>query len=148
MSASLVRGRARSHPSAERIQGAKEAQPLDELADERIHRDHSFGFQFPERHMDGPLIRASGTEAVGGQIGALTDAHAGVANQQKDIRAQVVAAEKLLLQQLILFGRKRTRQSVWKARDVLAPDQMSEVGKLFVHASSWKIQRSAISRLI
>jgi len=33
--------------------------------------------------------------AVRGEIGALTDAHASMAKQQKDIRAQVVAAEKL-----------------------------------------------------
>ena len=78
----------------ERFERAKEAQPLHELANERVHRDQPFGFQFPERHMYGPLIRARGTEAVGREIGALTDAHAGVANQHEDIRAQVVAAEK------------------------------------------------------
>ena len=65
----------------ELFQRAKEAQRPDELADKRIHRDQPFGFQFFERHMDGPLIRASGTEAVRCEIGALTDAHAGVANQ-------------------------------------------------------------------
>src|SRR5215831_16041365 len=80
--------------------------------------------------MDGPLIRARGTEAVRGEIGALTDAHTSVADQHEDIRSQIVAAEKLLLQQLILFSGKRTRKSVWKAGDVLASDQMSELGKL------------------
>src|SRR6185369_9767661 len=104
-------------------------QPLDELADERIHRDQPFGLQSPKRHMDGPLIRASGTQTVRCKIGALTDSHPSVANQEKDIRAQVVAAKKLLLQQLILFSRKRTRKSVRKARDVLAPNEMSEIGK-------------------
>jgi hypothetical protein len=112
------------------FQGAKEAQPLDEFRDERIHRDQSFGFEFAERDMDGPLVRTSGTEAVRCQIGALTDAHAGVADQQEDVRAQVVAAEELLLKQLILFGTKRTGQSVGEARDVLAPDQMSKFGKI------------------
>ena len=34
------------------------------------------------------------------------------------------------LQQLILFSGKRTRKSVWEARDVLAPDQMSEFREL------------------
>ena len=46
------------------FQGTKEAQPLDEFADERIDRNQSFGFQFAERDMDGPLVRTSGTEAV------------------------------------------------------------------------------------
>ena len=113
----------------EPFQRAKEAQPLDELADKRIHWDQPFGFQFPKRHMDGPLIRASGTQTVRCKIGALTDTHPSVTNQQKDVRAQVVAAKKLLLQQLILFSSKRTRQSVRKARDVLAPNEMSEIGK-------------------
>src|SRR5262249_17450609 len=36
------------------------------------------------------------------------------------------------LEQLILFGAKRTGQSVGEARDVLAADQMSEFGK-FAH---------------
>jgi hypothetical protein len=67
----------------EPFQRAKEAQPLDELADERIHRNQPFGFKFPERHMYGPLIGTSGTEAVRCEIGALTDAHTSVANQQR-----------------------------------------------------------------
>ena len=33
---------------------------LDEGADKRIDRDHAFGIEFAERHMHGPLIRASG----------------------------------------------------------------------------------------
>ena len=47
--------------------------------------------------MDGPLIRASATEAISSEIGAFTDAHAGVANQQKGIAAQIVAPQELLL---------------------------------------------------
>ena len=82
----------------ERFQRAKEAQPLDESADPRIHRDQPFGFQLSQWHVYGPLIRASGTEAVRRKIGAFTDAHASVANQQEDMGAQVVAAEKLPLQ--------------------------------------------------
>ena len=49
---------------------------------------------------------------------------------RKTLRAQIVAAEKLLLQQLILFRGKRAGQSVGKARNVLATDQMSKIGKL------------------
>jgi len=58
--------------------------------------------------MDGPLVRASGKEAVRCQIGTLTDSHASVADQE-DISAQVVAEKELLLRRLIVFGPKRTR---------------------------------------
>src|SRR5260370_37613225 len=81
--------------------------------------------------MNRPLIRAGRAKAVGGQIGTLTDAHAGVANQQKGIATQIVAAEELLLQELILLCCERTRKSVREARNVLAADQMGEVSKLF-----------------
>ena len=79
------------------FQRAKEAQPLDELADKRIHWDQSFGFQLAEGHMNGPLIWACAAEAVRCEIGALADAHASVADQQENIPTQVVAAEELLL---------------------------------------------------
>jgi hypothetical protein len=97
----------------ELFQRAKEAQSLDERADKRIDRDEPFRFEFPERHMYGPLIRAGGTETVRCEIGALTDAHTSVANHQKDVGAEIVAAEKLALQQLILFSGKRARKSIW-----------------------------------
>ena len=80
--------------------------------------------------MNRPLIRAGGAEAVEGQIGTLADAHAGVANQQKGIATQIIAAEELLLQELILLCGERTWQSLREARNVLAADQMSEFRKL------------------
>jgi hypothetical protein len=104
---------------------------LDEFTNKRIHRDHAFGLQLAEWHMNGPLIRARGAEAIAGQIGAFPDAHAGVANQQKSVAAQIVAPEELLLQELILLCSERTRESLRETRNVLAADQMSEVGKLF-----------------
>ena len=123
----MRRGRGKRRPSAGKwIKGTKESQALDEIANERIHRDHAFGLQFAERHMNRPLIRAGGTEAIEGQIGALADAHAGVANQQEGITAQIVAAEELLLQELVLLGGKRTGQSLRQAGNVLAADEMSE----------------------
>ena len=81
--------------------------------------------------MNRPLIRAGGAQAVEGQIGTFTDAHAGVANQQKGIATQVVAAEEFLLQEFILFCRERTWKSLREARNVLAADQMGEFRKLF-----------------
>src|SRR6202023_149270 len=76
-------------------------------------------------------IRARRTKAVEGQIGTFTDAHAGVANQQKGISTQVVAAEEFLLQEFILLCRERTWKSLWEAWNVLAADQMGEFRKLF-----------------
>ena len=50
----------------QRVEGAEEAQTLDEIAAEGIDGDHAFGFEFAEGDMNSPLIRASGTEAVRG----------------------------------------------------------------------------------
>ena len=115
----------------QRIEGAKESEALDEFTNKRIHRDHAFCFELAERHMNRPLIRAGGAEAIEGQIGALADAHAGVANQQKGIAAQIIAAEELLLQELILLCGERAWKSLREARNVLAADQMGEFRKLF-----------------
>jgi hypothetical protein len=77
-----------------------------------------------------PLIRAGRAKAVEGQIGTFTDAHAGVANQQKGIATQVVAAEEFLLQEFILFCREWAWKSLREARNILAANQMSEFRKL------------------
>jgi hypothetical protein len=103
----------------------------DEFTHKGIHGDHTFRFEFAERHVNGPLIRTGRTKAIEGQIGTFTDAHAGVANQQKGIGTQVVAAEEFLLQEFILFCRERTWKSLRAARNVLAADQMGEFRKLF-----------------
>jgi hypothetical protein len=80
--------------------------------------------------MNGPLIWTGGAQAITGQIGALADAHAGVTNQQKRISAEIIAAEKLLLEELILLRCERAWQSFGETRNVLATDQMSEFRKL------------------
>ena len=54
-----------------------------------------------------------------------------MANQQKGIATQIVAAEEFLLQEFILFCRKRTWKSPRETRNVFAADQMSEFRKLF-----------------
>jgi len=81
--------------------------------------------------MNGPLIRASRAKAIKGQIGTFADTHTGVANQQKGIVAQIIAAEELLLQEFILLWREWAWKSLWETRNVLAADQMSEFRKLF-----------------
>ncbi len=125
--------RAGQEPSigGQRIEGAKESQALDEFTDKRIDGDHAFGLQLAERHVNRPLIRAGGAETIAGQIGALTDAHTGVTNQQKSIAAQIVAAEELLLEELILLCGERTGESLRETRNVLGADQMGEFRKLF-----------------
>jgi hypothetical protein len=91
--------------------------------------------------MNRPLIRAEIVEAIIGKIGTLADAHSGVALQQEHIGGQIVAAEQFLLDQLILLGRQGAWQPLRSTWDVLATDQMGQVGdlrapgKLFQHAS-------------
>src|SRR6266478_2779692 len=77
------------------IKGTKELEASDEFTHKGIHGDHTFCFEFAEGHVNGRLIRAGGAQAVEGQIGTFTDAHAGVANQQKGIATQIVAAEEM-----------------------------------------------------
>jgi hypothetical protein len=112
------------------MEGAEEAQAVYEFAAEGIDRDHAFSFQFAERDMNSPAIGCGGTQAVVGQVGAFADAHAGVAEQEEDISAQIVAAQELLLEELILLGGERPWQSVGRARNILAQQQVSELAEM------------------
>src|SRR5436853_3735588 len=115
----------------QRIKETKESEALDEFTYEGVHGDQALGFELAERHMNRPLTRPGRVKAVVRQIGAFTDAHTGVANQQKDIAAQIVAAEEFLLQELVLLCRQWAWKSLRAARNILASDEMSEFGKLF-----------------
>src|SRR5271165_3383818 len=53
------------------IKGTKELEASDEFTHKGIHGDHTFCFEFAERHVNSPLIRAGGAQAVEGQIGTL-----------------------------------------------------------------------------
>jgi hypothetical protein len=53
-----------------------------------------------------------------------------VAEQEKDIPTQIVAVDELLLQELILLGGERARESLRLAGDILATDQVRELRKL------------------
>src|ERR1039457_381004 len=110
----------------QRIEETEESKPLDEDRRRSIDGDHSFGFEFAERYMDGPLIWTDGAKTIEGQVRTLSDAHAGVAEQQIDISAQIVAAEELLLQELVLLCSERTWQTLRCARNILVADQTSE----------------------
>ena len=116
--------------SGQRIEGAEEAEPLDELAHERVHRDHTFGLQLAERHVNGPFLRTGGMEAIERKVGSFADAHAGVTKQQEDITAQIIAEQQLLLKQLVLLRGQGAGQSLRGAGNVLATEQMGQFGKL------------------
>src|SRR5665647_2073463 len=110
----------------QRIERTKESKPLDEFTYRSIDGDHTFGFELTERDMNRPLIGTGRAKAIVGQISTLADAHAGVADQQKGIATQIVAAQKLLLQDLILFCGERPRESLRCARNIFTANQASE----------------------
>ena len=53
-----------------------------------------------------------------------------MAQQQEDIGGQIIAAEQLLLDGLILHCRQGAGQALGRTRRVLASDQMGQIGKL------------------
>jgi len=76
--------------------------------------------------MERPLVGAGGAEAVIGQVDTFPDTHAGIAEEQEDISAEIVAAQELLLQELILLGGERPWQSVGRARNILTQQQVRD----------------------
>jgi hypothetical protein len=105
---------------------------MNELTNKRVDRYHTVGLQLAKRNVNGPPIRAGIMEAIIGKIGTFPDAHSGVAHQQLDIGGQIIAAEQFLLNLLILLGCQGARQPLRCARNVLATDQMGQIGKLRV----------------
>jgi hypothetical protein len=81
--------------------------------------DHAFPPLVLRCSSGGPY---SAAETIACQIGTFTDAHAGVTNQQKSITTQIVAAEKFLLEQLILLCRESAWQPSGATWTVLAAD--------------------------
>jgi len=80
--------------------------------------------------VNGQPIRAGIMEAIIGKINTFPDAHSGVAHQQQDIGGQIIAAEQFLLNQLILLGCQGAWQPLRSTRNVLATNQMGQVGDL------------------
>jgi len=99
---------------------------VDEITDEGIDGQHAFGLELAQGNMERPLVGAGGAEAVIGQVDTFADTQAGIAEQQEDISAQIVAAAELLLQELILLGGERPWQSVGGARNILTQQQVRE----------------------
>jgi hypothetical protein len=105
----------------QRVEGAEEAEALDEFCDEGIAGDHAFGLEFTEGDMKSPLILASRAQAIEGQICTLSDTHASLAKEQEDVSAQIVAAQELLFEELILLCGEWPWQGVGCTRNVFAP---------------------------
>jgi hypothetical protein len=114
---------------------------MDDLTNKRVDRNHALSFQLPEGNVNGPPIWAGIMKAIIGKINTFPDAHSGVAHQEEDIGGQIIAVEQFLLNQLILLGCPCAWEPLRSARNVLATDQMGQVGdlcapgKLFQHAS-------------
>jgi hypothetical protein len=70
-------------------------------------------------------------QAIAGEVGGLTDAHAGMTQQQEHIRGEVIASEQFLLEGLILFGGKGARQAFCATRNIPGLQEMSQFGDLF-----------------
>src|SRR5258708_37226 len=124
---------------------------MNDLTNKRVDRDHALGLQLAKRNVNGPPIRADIVKAIIGKIGTFPDAHSGVAQQQEDIGGQIVAAEQFLLDQLILLGRQGAWQPLRSTWNVLATDQMRQIGDLrapgeLVQDAAQKQQASDVDR--
>jgi len=80
--------------------------------------------------VNGPTIRSDVAKAIPGKVDTFTDAHTGVAQQQEDVGRQIVAAEQLLLDGLIVLNRQGAGQALRRPRRILATDQMSQIWNL------------------
>ena len=114
----------------QRIERTEESETLDQFTHERVYWDHSFGLQLAEGHMNGPLVRACGVEAIEGKVGRFADAHAGVAQQQEYIGTEIIAVQQFLLKELILLHGEGAGQASRSAGNILATEQLGELGKL------------------
>ena len=90
-------------------------------------------------------------KAIIGKVDTFTDAHTGMAQQQEDIGRQIVAAEQLLLDELILLRRQGAGQALRRARKILATDQMGQIGELcgpgkFLQDAAQKHEASDVDR--
>jgi hypothetical protein len=63
----------------QRVEGAEEAQAVNEVTGEGIDGDHALGFELAQGDMNRPLFRPRAAQAVIRQVRAFADTHAGVA---------------------------------------------------------------------
>ena len=109
---------------------------MNDLANGVIDGNEALGVQLAEGHMNGPLSRSGLPQAVEGEIGALTEAHAGVADEQEGIAGYIVATQEFLLNEAILFETQRAWQAVIAFGDVVGGEQTEQGGE-FVEPSQF-----------
>lgn len=105
-------------------EGAQGKNAGDHAAHLMIGRDQSLGVQLAERDMESPLIRPQLSQAVQGEVDALTDADSRGAREQEGIGVQIIGAEEFLLEKLIVVWRKRPGQIVGQWGEVVAANQV------------------------
>jgi hypothetical protein len=91
------------------IERTEKAQALDKLTHKCVYRHHSFRLELAQRNVNRPAIAADIAKAIIGEIDTFTNTHTGMAQQQEDVGRQIIAAEQLLLDELILLCRQGSR---------------------------------------
>jgi hypothetical protein len=85
---------------------------IHDLSNVRVGRHQTFGVEFAEGDMQGPLVGTDLAQAVPRQIDALADADSGGAGEQQRVGRQVAGAAQFLLQELVVSWGKRSGQIV------------------------------------
>ena len=93
-----------------------------------VYWDHSLCLELAQRNVNCPAIGANIAKAVIGEIDTFTNAHTRVAQQQEDVGRQIVAAEQLLLDRLILLRRQGTWKTLRRPRSSPAPAANTPAG--------------------
>ena len=91
-------------------------------------------FNLPSGTWSAHCPGASWTQAVEGEIDALADADAGMADEQERVAGDIVAAQEFLLDEAILFGSQRTRKPGIGLRNVIGMEKTDQGGQ-FVEPS-------------
>src|ERR1035441_1465760 len=79
--------------------------------------------------MKRPLSGRERAQAIEGEIDTLTDADTGVADEQKRVAGDIVAAQELLLDEAILFRSQWTRKPGIGLRHVIGMEETDQSGK-------------------
>ena len=80
--------------------------------------------------MERPLSGSDGTQAIEGEIDALADANAGVADEQEGVAGRIVAAQEFLLDEAILFRSQWTREPSIGLRHVIGMEKTDQGGQI------------------
>jgi hypothetical protein len=105
----------------QRAQGQK---AIEDAPGVFVDRHPAFGVQLAHRNMKGPLIMMDLPQAIHLKIDTLADADSGEVDEQQSVGFEVVGMAELLLQALIVFGRKRLGQIAGARRKILAANQV------------------------